>query len=70
MLHCFRPDRTLGPLFAAVLMAAVVALSLVWTQASSCATRGGALGGSLIYMMAAGILVGAGLTSPARPRVR
>jgi uncharacterized protein len=33
MLHGFRSDRTLKPIFAAVLMGAVVALSLLWTQA-------------------------------------
>jgi hypothetical protein len=32
MLDCFRPDRTLKPLCAAALMAAAVALSLMWTQ--------------------------------------
>ena len=33
MLSCFRPDRTLKPILAAVFMGAVVALSLLWTQA-------------------------------------
>lgn len=33
MLHGFRPDRTLKPAFAAALLAAVVTLSLAWTQA-------------------------------------
>ena len=33
MLGCFRSDRTLKPIFAAVLMGAVVGLSLLWTQA-------------------------------------
>lgn len=32
MLHFFKTDRTLKPLFAAVFMGAVVALSLLWTQ--------------------------------------
>jgi hypothetical protein len=32
MLRCFNADRTLKPLVAACLMAAVVALSLLWTQ--------------------------------------
>lgn len=32
MLQFFNVDRTLKPLFAAVLMGAVVALSLLWTQ--------------------------------------
>lgn len=33
MLIGFRPDRTLKPALAAVLMGAVLALSLLWTQA-------------------------------------
>jgi uncharacterized membrane protein YedE/YeeE len=33
MRSCFRSDRTLKPIFAAVLMGAVVGLSLLWTQA-------------------------------------
>lgn len=33
MLSCLRPDRTLKPILAAVFMGAVVALSLLWTQA-------------------------------------
>lgn len=32
MLSPFKTDRTLKPIFAAILMGAVVALSLVWTQ--------------------------------------
>ncbi len=32
MLDCFRPDRTLKPVFAAALMGAVVGLSLLWTR--------------------------------------
>lgn len=32
MRHFFSTDRTLKPVFAAVLMGAVVALSLIWTQ--------------------------------------
>ena len=32
MLSCLRSDRTLRPIFASVLMGAVVGLSLLWTQ--------------------------------------
>lgn len=32
MVNCFRADRTLKPVYAAVLMGAVVGLSLLWTQ--------------------------------------
>jgi len=32
MLSCLRSDRTLGPISSAVLMGAVVGLSLLWTQ--------------------------------------